>query len=756
MLLSPPGGTVTAGQPTNFSATVLCNGVAVSGASVSFNGPGGTLTTGTTDTSGVAVGAVTFATPGATTVTARVTSDTTSACGCTGTDSPAVNVTVQPSSASCSVVLSPPAGTVTVGQATTFSATLQCNGAPVAGAQVAFSDPFGALLAQGTTDASGAVNGAITFATAGPTTVTATVLSDTASTCHCTGSESTPVSVTVQPVQQTCTVTLNPPAGTVTVGQPTTLSATVQCNGVGVSGANVTFTGPGGTLNTGTTDVNGIATASATFTTAGNTSVTATATGGTSTCTCTNVSSTPVNVPVQPQQSCSVVLFPPAGTVTVGQATTFSATLQCNGAPVAGAQVAFSDPFGALLAQGTTDASGAVNGAITFATAGPTTVTATVLSDTASTCHCTGSESTPVSVTVQPAQQTCTVALSPPVGTVTVGQPADFGAVVLCSGAPVVGAVVAFSDPFGALLAQGTTDASGAVNGAVTFTAAGPTTVTATVVSSSGTACTCVGVASSPVNVTVQPQQSCTVTLSPPVGTVTAGQPTNFSATVLCNGVAVVGATVSFTGPGGTLLGGGVTDATGVATGPVTFATAGLTNLTATVIGGNTNPCACIGNASSPVNVTVQPQQTCTVTLSPPAGTVTVGQPTTFTATVLCNGVAVPGATVAFSGAGGTVLATGITGPTGAATGSVTFATAGPTTVTASVTADTVCNCMGVSSSAVNVTVQPQQTCSVVLSPPAGTVTAGQPTNLTATVLCNGVAVVGAAVSFTGLGGTVL
>ncbi|MGX1976914.1 hypothetical protein ACWIGO_31250, partial [Streptomyces kronopolitis] len=164
-------------------------------------------------------------------------------------------------------------------------------------------------MATGTTGAGGVVTSPITFDTAGPQTLAAIISNDTTSICACTGTSSPELSFTVQPSGNTCSVTLNPPAGTVTVGQPTTLSATVQCNGVAVSGANVTFTGPGGTLNTGTTDVNGIATASATFTTAGNTSVTASVTSdATSACGCTGTVSPAVNITVQSSSSpCSVV-----------------------------------------------------------------------------------------------------------------------------------------------------------------------------------------------------------------------------------------------------------------------------------------------------------------------------------------------------------------------------------------------------------------------------------------------------------------
>ncbi|MGX1976916.1 Ig-like domain repeat protein, partial [Streptomyces kronopolitis] len=465
------------------------------------------------------------------------------------------------------------------------------------------------------------------------------------------------MNITVQPPSSACSVVLSPPAGTVTAGQPTNLTATVLCNGVAVVGAAVSFTGLGGTvLGTGTTGPTGAATGSVTFATAGPATVTATVTADTtSTCGCSGVSSAPVNVTVQPQQTCTVVLSPPTGTVTVGQPTNLTATVLCNGAAVAGVDVIFSEPGGAVLAQGTTGVTGVATGAVTFATPGAINVTATAISSSGA-CNCAGIASVPVTVPVQP-QQTCSVVLSPPSGTVTVGQATTLRAAVLCNGVPVVGASVNFTGP-GGTLATGTTDASGVAAGSIVFATAGATTVTATVASSSGTTCTCTGVSSAPVSVPVQPQQTCTVVLSPPAGAVTAGQPTTLHATVQCNG-AVPGALVTFNGPGGVLLGFGITNASGVATVPVTFTTPGATTVTATVTGGGTSTCQCVGVSSAAVSVVVQPQQICSVVLSPPAGTVTVGQSTTLSAKVLCNGVAVPNALVTFNGPGGTALGFG-------------------------------------------------------------------------------------------------
>ncbi|WP_421111481.1 hypothetical protein, partial [Streptomyces sp. NEAU-S77] len=301
VVLLPPAGPVTEGQPTTLQALVLCNGVPVSGATVSFASPSGTLGTGTTDASGLASATVTFPTAGATTATATVTATPAGTdCECTGSASVPLPVVVLPPGV-CTVQLLPPTGPVTAGQPTTLQAVVLCNGVPVSGATVSFATPSG-TLGTGTTDASGLASATVTFPTAGATTATATVTAMPAgSACDCTGAESVPLPVVVLP-PGVCTVQLLPPTGTVTAGQPTTLQAVVLCNGVPVSGATVSFATPSGTLGTGTTDASGLASATVTFPTAGATTATATVTAmpAGSACDCTGAESVPLPVVVLP------------------------------------------------------------------------------------------------------------------------------------------------------------------------------------------------------------------------------------------------------------------------------------------------------------------------------------------------------------------------------------------------------------------------------------------------------------------------
>ncbi|MFF5153320.1 hypothetical protein ACFY38_26660, partial [Kitasatospora aureofaciens] len=196
---------------------------------------------------------------------------------------------------------------------------------------------------------------------------------------------------------------------------------------------------------------------------------------------------------------------------------------------------------------------------------------------------------------------TCQVFLLPPVAPVVVGQPTVVSAVVLCNGVPVAGAAVTFNGD-GAAPVTVTTNALGIASGSMTFPTAGPVSLTATV-TAAGTTCTCTNVVSLPVTVTVTPPATCQVFLLPPVAPVVVGQPTVVSAVVLCNGVPVAGAAVTFNG-GGAAPVTVTTNALGIASGSMTFPTAGPVSLTATVTAAGTT-CTCTNVVSLPVPITV-------------------------------------------------------------------------------------------------------------------------------------------------------
>ncbi|MEU0004286.1 hypothetical protein ABZ079_08275 [Streptomyces sp. NPDC006314] len=605
-----------------------------------------------------------------------------------GSDSGTVTVTAAPAG-TISTTLSASAGGTT-----TATTTLTCSAG-----LASVNGTLTYTLPDGTTVTASVVDGVVQTVDLGVTLTggQTVAVSFTPATDTCVACTFAPITVTL-PAAPSCLVLLLPPPGTVTAGQPTSLTAVVLCNGLPVSGASVTFSGGGATPVTVTTNALGIATGSVTFPTAGPVSVTATATATGTACACTNVSSTPVTVTVAAQPTCTVVLRPVVGPVIAGQPTTLTAVVLCNGLPVSGASVTFSGG-GATPVTVTTNTLGIATGSVTFPTAGPVSVTATVTA-TNTACACTNVSSAPVTVTVA-AQPSCLVFLLPPSGPVIAGQPTSLTAVVLCNGLPVSGASVTFSGG-GATPVTVTTNALGIATGSVTFPTAGPVSVTATA-TAAGTACACTNVSSTPLTITVTTRPTCTVVLRPVVGPVIAGQPTTLTAVVLCNGLPVSGASVTFSGGGATPVT-VTTNALGIATGSVTFPTAGPVSVTATVTATNT-ACACTNVSSAPVTVTVTAQPSCLVFLLPPSGTVIAGQPTSLTAVVLCNGLPVSGASVTFSGGGATPV-TVTTNALGIATGSVTFPTAGPVSVTATATATgTACACSGVASTPLSITV---------------------------------------------------
>ncbi|MEU5210488.1 hypothetical protein [Streptomyces sp. NPDC020742] len=259
------------------------------------------------------------------------------------------------------------------------------------------------------------INGTLTYTLPGGATVTATVtngvvlptnlgvaltpgqtvgVSFTPAAGSCPACTLAPITVTVPPLS-TCTVAIQSVVGSVIVGQPLTVTAVVLCNGQPVSGATVTFTG-GATPVTATTNASGIATGTLVFNTPGTATVTATVTATGTACSCTGVISAPVTITVAPQPSCQVMLLP-AGPTVVGQPTTVTAVVLCNGQPVSGATVTFTG--GATPVTATTNASGIATGSLVFNTPGTATVTATVTAS-GTTCSCTGVISAPLTITV--------------------------------------------------------------------------------------------------------------------------------------------------------------------------------------------------------------------------------------------------------------------------------------------------------------------------------------------------------------------
>ncbi|MFI2187362.1 ice-binding family protein [Streptomyces sioyaensis] len=105
--------------------------------------------------------------------------------------------------------------------------------------------------------------------------------------------------------------------------------------------------------------------------------------------------------------------------------------------------------------------------------------------------------------------------------------------------------------------------------------------------------------------ITVPALSTCSVVVQPVAGPVVVGQPTPVTAVVTCNGLPVLGASVTFNGGAAPVP--ATTNAAGIATGTLTFNTAGPATVTATVTAAGTG-CACTGVVSAPLPITVTPQ----------------------------------------------------------------------------------------------------------------------------------------------------
>ncbi|MFI1740700.1 Ig-like domain repeat protein [Streptomyces sioyaensis] len=188
-----------------------------------------------------------------------------------------------------------------------------------------------------------------------------------------------------------CVVTLTSTPLNPVAGQPVTVTATVTCGGVPVTGATVLFTSVSGPLGVGVTTPAGAATLTTSLLPAGSTVVTATVLAASTTCTCVGVAAT-TTVVVTPAPSCVVTLASTPANPTVGQPVTLTATVTCGGVPVTGALVLFTTTSGPV-GVGVTGATGTASLVTTLLPVGSTVVTATVLAGT-STCTCVGVSAT--------------------------------------------------------------------------------------------------------------------------------------------------------------------------------------------------------------------------------------------------------------------------------------------------------------------------------------------------------------------------
>ncbi|MFF9373713.1 hypothetical protein ACF1BB_04065 [Streptomyces griseoluteus] len=270
-----------------------------------------------------------------------------------------------------------------------------------------------------------------------------------------------------------------------------------------------------------------------------------------------------------------------------------------------------------------------------------------------------GSDSGTVTVTAAPAG-TISTTLSAPGGTTTATT------TLTCSaGLTSVNGTLTYTLPGGA------TVTAAVVNGVVAPTNLGVALTPGQTVGVSFTAAagSCVACTFTPITVTIPAAPSCLVLLLPPTGAVVAGQPTTLTALVLCNGLPVSGASVTFSGGGATPVT-GTTNASGIATGSLTFPTAGPASVTATVTATNTT-CSCTNVSSTPITINVTGGGTGgTIQVLPSCWQVNLQSPlpNPFAATLRARvSPAAAGVTVSFF-VGGQLVGTAVTDATGTAT----------------------------------------------------------------------------------------
>jgi uncharacterized protein YjdB len=423
--VNPKTATITTGGQAVLTATVRdVNSDVVTDRAVAWTSSSPAVAT-------VINGTVTGVVPGTSTITATSEGKSSSA---------TITVTLVPVG---SVSVSPTSLALTTGQTGTLSATVtDANGAPITRPVNWSSSNTGVATVTSA--------GVVTAVAAGSATVTATEPNSNKS-------GSAAVTVTAPPVTppQVAAVAVTPSTVALTVGQGTTLSAAVtDAGGNAIPGATVTWS----SSNTGVASVS--STGAVTTSAVGTATITATEPGsnksGTSTIT---VGAVPV---------ATVAVSPGTASVTVGNATTLSATVtDANGAVVPNASVAWSSNNTTVA-----DVSG---GTVTAKAVGTATITAS-----------SGGQSGTATITVTAAPTptpgpAATVTVTPSVASVQRNRTLQLTAsAVDANGLPITGRAFTWSS-------SDSSDASVSSTGLVSGKKIGVVTITARLDGRSGT-----------------------------------------------------------------------------------------------------------------------------------------------------------------------------------------------------------------------------------------------------------------------------
>ena len=307
----------------------------------------------------------------------------------------------------------------------------------------------------------------------------------------------------------------------------------------------------------------------------------------------------------------------------------------------------------------------------------------------------------------------------------TAGDTVTFTATVapVAPGSGIPTGAVTFSGNGGTLCGGVALDATGTARCQVTYTVAGADSVMAAYAGDGN-----YGASTSPALAQVINPIATTTNLGVSPAASVVGQPVTYTATVT-SPAGTLNGTVTFTGTGAVLCSAVAVDATGTARCVTAYPAAGSDSVTATYSGDPSHG----ASTSAAVGETIVPAST-TTGLTSSAGTVVVGQPVTFTATVaaVAPGAGTPTGMVRFTGKAGLLCSAPLLGSApDIARCRVSYSAPGTDAVTATYVGDA--NFHASVSGPIGLTVKPAGT-TTSLSSSANPAVTGQPLTITATV----------------------
>ncbi len=587
------------------------------------------------------------------------------------------------------------------GQSVTFTATVSvvAPGVGTPTGTVTFKDGA-TTLGTGTLAA-----GVATFSTA---TLTAGAHSITAVYGGDTNNATSTSAVLTQTVNQTGTSTtlassVNPSLS----GQSVTFTATVLSSGSVTPTGTVTFKDGATTIGSGTLNGSGVATFATTTLTVAQHSITAVYGGDGN-----NTGSTSTALTQTVQQNTTTTLTSSLNPSTAGVSVTFTATVAgtVNGAPTPTGTVTFKDGA-TTIGTGTLNGSGVATFATVSLTPGAHSITAVY---GGATLDITSTSA----VLTQTVIQTTTTTLTSSANPATFGSPVTFTATVTAgSGTPT--GTVTFKDGT-TTIGTGTLNGSGVATFTTSSLAVGAHSITAVYGGDANNS------PSTSAVLTETIQESSTTTLTSSANPSLSGAPVTFTATVTGSSGTPTG-TVTFK-DGGTTLGTGTLNGSGVAT----FSTATLavgSHMITAAYGGDAN-----NLPSTSAVLTQVVQQNTTTALTSSTNPAFSGGSVTFTAVVKGLVSGTPTGTVTFKD-GTTALGTNTLNGSGTATFITTSLSVGSHSITAVYGGDTLD--VGSTSLAVSETINPADF-SVTASPTSATITPGQTATYTFTITPDG------------------